>query len=125
MRHAVVLMLILVFPVFASAKAVDEPTAADLAIESPTADLYEDGCTIPTGCGAWPDDPTYISINPYVNKESATCKLIKVVDKETCEARCLCNHKERVDKCNGQRSCVFTQERDYQACLAYCMTDHP
>jgi hypothetical protein len=106
-------------PVPVAAEPAVEPTKTAGRTGSPTAEFCEaaDCGSLPTGTAG--------TVNPYEGSESITCKAIKRVNNETCAARCLCNHKERLKKCNGGRSCEQTQEADYRACIYQCFIDFP
>lgn len=102
-----------------AAEPAVEPAKTSGRVGRPSAEFCD-----AAGCGSLPTE-TAGTVNPYEGSESNTCKAIKKVNNETCSARCLCNHTERLKKCNGGRACEQVQEADYRACIYQCFIDFP
>jgi hypothetical protein len=78
--------------------------------------LLDDGCTIPTGCAAWPSDPT--TGDPT---GASTCG--KKTSYKSCLEVCTCEHNKLKKKCKNGIACLHTAQVAKDVCDTGCLTD--
>lgn len=97
--------------------SVDQ-TAVSAPEDDGQANLVNDDCTIPTGCGAWPTDPT-----TPTGSTGGTLTCGKKTSYEACLKVCTCEYNNLKKKCNNGIACLHAAQKAKDVCDTGCLTD--